>query len=321
MTQFKPLFFCILIGLIGLSSFGVNAQQNETNNEQNGVNAQQNQIYVITTFDYPGVGNSITPFAINERGDIVGDNVDSAGVRRGFRRRVNGSFTSIVAPGDTGNFTRARGINNSRTITGDFFTLATNTYHGYFLNGTTYTQYDFGGPFSTAVYGINDAGDFVGVFGSLVQPNRAFVKIGGTATTIIIPGAYDSYGYDINSSNRAVGSYRDLALVDHGFIRSSNGTLTNPVDFPGSASTSLNGINGQGRIVGSYTDALGRQHGLFRKNANKYVSFDYPGAVSTSLNGINDFGFIVGRYTDAAGIRHGFLACVRGGEDGDDDHD
>ncbi len=120
-----------------------------------------------------------------------------------------------------------------------------------------------------------------------------------------------------------MGSYRDLALKDHGFIRSSNGTLTNPVDFPGSATTVLNGINGQGRIVGSYTDTLGRQHGLYRKNSNKYVSFDYPGAVSTSLNGINDFGFIVGRYTDNAGIRHGFLAWVRGGGGGggDDDDD
>lgn len=307
MTKFKPSFICILIAFIGVFAVGVNAQQN--------------QIFVITTFNYPGAGNSTTPFGINERGDIVGDYVDSAGVRRGFRRRIDGRFTAIVAPGDTGNFTRARGINNSRTITGDFLTLATNTFHGYFLNGTTFTQYDFGGPFSTAVVGINDAGDFVGAFGSLVQPNRAFVNIGGTTTAIVIPGQYDSFGGDINSSNRSVGVYRDLTLVNHGFIRSSNGTLTNPVDFPGSASSVLNGINRQGRIVGSYTDALGQQHGFFRKNANKYVSFDYPGAVSTSLNGINDFGFIVGRYTDNAGIRHGFLAWVRGGGGGDDDDD
>ncbi len=112
-----------------------------------------------------------------------------------------------------------------------------------------------------------------------------------------------------SNSNRVVGSYRDQAFLDHGFIRRRNGTLTFPVDYPGSISTILNGINDQGWIVGSYTDAAG-QHGLFRKNANTYVSFDFPGATATSLNGINDFGFIAGRYTDSAGLRHGFVAWV-----------
>ena len=110
MTKFKPLIICILIAFIG--EFTVS------------INAQQNQIFVITTFDYPGAGNSTTPAAINERGDIVGDYVDSSNGRRGFRRRIDGTFSTIVAPGDTGNFTRARGINNSRRISGDFFTLA-----------------------------------------------------------------------------------------------------------------------------------------------------------------------------------------------------
>ena len=319
MTQFKPLFFCILICFIGVFAIGINAQHNHTS------------ILVITTFDYPGAGNSTTPFGINERGDIVGDYVDSAGVRRGFRRRIDGSFTTIVPPGttgvppgQTGTFTRAHGINNPRTIVGDFFNGPTNAFHGYFLNGTTFSQYDIGvigGPFSTEIFGINDDGNFVGIFGSSVQHNRGYVNIGGTAAIVTIPAAFDSEADAINKSNRVVGTYRDAGLLDHGFIRSSNGTLTNPVDFPGAHTTLLRGINSQGSIVGRYTDASGHEHGLFRKNANTYVSFDYPNSFGTSLNGINDFGFIVGRYTDAAGIRHGFVAWVRGGGDDDDDDD
>ncbi len=47
--------------------------------------------YVVATFDYPGPGNSTTLFGINERGDIVGDYLDSSSVRRGFVRRLNGT--------------------------------------------------------------------------------------------------------------------------------------------------------------------------------------------------------------------------------------
>src|SRR5262245_25556654 len=41
-------------------------------------------INVITTFDYPGTGNSTLPQKINERGDIIGVFIDSTGVSRGF---------------------------------------------------------------------------------------------------------------------------------------------------------------------------------------------------------------------------------------------
>ena len=296
MMYLKLLFVGVLIGFIGLFPTSLSAQQNQI------------PIFVVGTFDYPGAGNSTTAFDINERSDIVGNYVDANNVRRGFVRHLNGNVMTIVAPGDTGNFTRASGVNNNQTIVGDFFNVADNAFHGYILQNGVFTRYDFGGPFSTAIYKINDAGNFVGAFGSVVQPNRGFVNIGGTAATINIPGAFDSYAYDITNANRVVGSYRDGSLTDHGFIRSAGGTLTNPVDFPGSSSTILYGINNRGWIVGSYTDAQGRAHGLFRKNANTIVSFDFPNAVGTSLNGTNDFGFIVGRYTDASGIRHGFAA-------------
>jgi hypothetical protein len=50
-------------------------------------------IEVITTFDYPGTGNSTEPQKINERGDVVGAYIDSLGVTRGFVRFSDGSFS------------------------------------------------------------------------------------------------------------------------------------------------------------------------------------------------------------------------------------
>src|SRR6476646_1117245 len=58
--------------------------------------ASSGSIQVITTFDYPGTGNSTLPQKINERGDVVGEFVDSSGVARGFVRFSNGSFSDPI---------------------------------------------------------------------------------------------------------------------------------------------------------------------------------------------------------------------------------
>jgi hypothetical protein len=63
------------------------------------------------------------PQKINERGDIVGVFIDSNGVARGFVRFSDGSFSApIVDPNDTVGFTEGRGINNPRTVVGDYVT-------------------------------------------------------------------------------------------------------------------------------------------------------------------------------------------------------
>ena len=192
--QLRKLFFCVMVGFIGLIPVSVFAQPNS--------------IHVITTFDYPGTGNSTTPFGINGHGDIAG-RYESGGVTRGFVRFRNGTFSSpLVAPNDTGGFTAGFGINNARTVGGESFTLATNTFHGFLWNNGVFTTFDFGGPVSTAVTGVNDAGNFTGAFGSTILPNKGFVNIGGTSTAIIVPGAFDSVAYGINSSNRVVGQKR-----------------------------------------------------------------------------------------------------------------
>src|SRR5262245_40618614 len=83
--------------------------------------AKSGSIEVITTFDYPGTGNSTLPQKINEKGDIVGEFIDSSGVVRGFVRFSDGSFSApIVDPNDNVGFTEGRGINNRGTVDGDY---------------------------------------------------------------------------------------------------------------------------------------------------------------------------------------------------------
>ena len=169
--------------------------------------ANSGSIEVITTFDYPGTGNSTLPQKINERGDIVGEFIDSNGVTRGFVRFSNGSFSApIVDPNDTVGFTEGRGINNPGTVCGDYATSDGNQ-HGFFLSGGTFTGYDVPGALTTDVLGINDPGDFTGGFSNDDVIFQAFVSHGGTITSFSVPGAVLTLAYQINNSKQLVVGY------------------------------------------------------------------------------------------------------------------
>src|SRR4026207_1386893 len=125
----KQLFISILAVLFVFPLMGTFGQQA----------APSGSIEVITTFDYPGAGNNTLPQKINERGDIVGVFIDSSGVTSGFVRFSNGSFSApIVDPNDTVGFTEGRGINNTRTVAGDY-AIADGTIHPVFPAGGTFT--------------------------------------------------------------------------------------------------------------------------------------------------------------------------------------
>lgn len=269
-------------------------------------------IQVIETFDYPGGAGTLTrPQKINDTNEIVGEYVDGSGAVRGFVRARNGGFTPpIVEPNDNSNFTEGRGINNAKTVVGDYLN---GTYHGFFLTGSTYTEFDVAGSTSTEVLGINNAGDFSGNYTASDGTAQAFVDVGGTLDSFTVSGASLIAAYQLNRTNDSVGYFVDSGGINHGFFRQGDGTLNAPIDPPGSTGTILFGINDQRWMVGRYVDNAFVTHGLFFIFPNKFVSFDYPGATFTSLNGVNKKGFICGRYTDASGIEHGFLARVRQG--------
>src|SRR6266487_530597 len=110
-------------------------------------------IRVITIFDYPGTGNLTLSQKINDATDIVGYYVDlSNAADRGFVRFANGNFSApIVEPNDTCIDTRARGINNSRLVCGEYYNGADCSAHGYFLMGNNFSECDVPGYVDTVV--------------------------------------------------------------------------------------------------------------------------------------------------------------------------
>jgi hypothetical protein len=301
----KQIFISILAVLFVFPLMGTFAQQPPNSGF----------IEVITTFDYPGTGNSTLPQGINERGDIVGIYIDSNAVNRGFVRFADGTFSAPIVEPKTIGFTQARGINSSGTVCGDYFGSDLNL-HGFFLANGTFTEYDVPGASNTLVQGINDPADFAGPFGdSFNGPFQAFVSVGGNITSFSVPGAISTLAFQLNNSNQLlVGYYIDSSGILHGYFRDANGALHFPIDPPGSTQTVLFGPNDRNWVVGRYADSPDPDmaHGLFFVPPNNFFTFDYPGSTFTSLNGINDQGLICGRYNDASGIAHGFLARVRG---------
>jgi len=299
----KHIIISILAVLFVFPVMGTYAQQA----------ASSGSIEVITTFDYPGAGNQTLPQKITERGDVVGEYVDSNGVARAFVRFSDGSFSDpIVDPNDAVGFTEGRGINNARLVNGDY--VASDGFvHSFFLSNGTFTEYDVPNTVQTNLLSVNDAGNFTGAFdpdGSGIF--QAFVSIGGILTSWTVPGAVGTLAYEINNSNQlAVGYYIDGSGVLHGYYRDANGTLHFPVDPSGSVATVLFGLNSRNWVVGRYFDGS-VTHGFFFLAPNSFFTFDYPGSTFTSLNGINDQGVICGRYVDSSGTAHGFLARVRG---------
>lgn len=270
------------------------------------------EITILATFDYPGAVNATVTYGINQHGEIAGYYSDSPGAVHGYTRSRSGVFSSpIVDPNDaSGATTDAAGINGAGTVDGFYYDSA-GVLHGFFLSKGTYTPYDYPGLDGTLLFGLNNAGDFCGAAGNNTTfITSAFVNIGGVPSLINVPaGSYNAIAYSINDSSEVVGYYEQVP-VTHGFLRSADGSVTAPLDYPGSLGTIPQSINNKGFIVGQYSDG----HHYFayvEKLPNRFISYHYPNAIDTAFTSINDKGEIAGYYMDSSGVIHGFAAQLR----------
>jgi probable HAF family extracellular repeat protein len=263
-----------------------------------------------STFDYPGGGNSTTPHSISNNGNIVGFFIDSNNARRGFQRSADGTFSPpLVHPNDTDNFSQARGINNDGLIVGSYRNPG--VFHGLILDNGVYSTYDYGGPVSTELYGVNDAGDAVGAYGSTVIPNVGiYLPHGGSAIEIQPPDSTRVFAYAINNNGQIVGQYDDASGKVHGYLRQADGTYST-IDYPDATLTTARSINDLGWVSGFYQNADGSFHGYVLIDG-VFVDIDQPAGKDTRAMAINNDGTIIGDFLDSPSgtLRHGFVAHI-----------
>ena len=278
--------------------------------------AQGITINVLETYDAPGgAGTQTRPQKINDSNNIAGIYLDTAGVSRGFYRFADGTFRDppIVEPNDTGNLTEAR-CNDNRDMIGGDYSTSDGVFHGFFLKGNRYQEFDISSAF-TIVLGLNNRGSAGSYIDDSTGIQSGFTDLGGTVTPVVVPGAAATLVYGINSSNAICGYTTDASAVTHGFYVDRRGRLQSPIDPAGSNGTILFAINDKNWMVGRYADFSGITHAFLLIPPAQFTIFDYPGSTFTSFNGINKNGFISGRYTDSSGIDHGFLAKANGAAD------
>ncbi len=171
--------------------------------------------------------------------------------------------------------------------------------HGFFLNGTKFTQFDVSGSSGTAVHGINNAGDFAGTLGSNGN-YRGFLSVAGKLTGFAVNGRPTEV-YGINQADTTVGYFINAqATAFHGFSRDSAGHYTQ-IDFPGSTSTACTSINDAGVITGFYVDTAGANHGFILDNGN------YKTSTLPYLAQLNNVGAFVGSSVTKTGQTVGII--------------
>lgn len=163
---------------------------------------------------------------------------------------------------------------------------------------------------NTNVYGENDAGDFVGLGIDDQYVITPFISVGGVIATFSLPGINDVVPRAINNLGQVAGYYTDGSFQQHGFFRDADGSLTYPIDFPGSTTTEIFGLNDRGLMVGSYNIA-GTQHAFVLQNGTRFISYDHPDGSATFFGSINNSRTICGYYSDAlTGFSHAFVARI-----------
>jgi hypothetical protein len=230
----------------------------------------------ITTFNAPGASSKIfaplyafaLPPGINPAGAVAGTYSDTSG-EHGFLRAKNGAFTTIDAPGSTGN-TEIFAINPSGVMVGDLFPGAAGFLR--FPNGSfaTIESPDVCPNSTFPSGGINPAGV---VAGSALDPSCSlqdqpgFVRTpDGTVTTFGAPPGFSSTNATaINPAGWITGlTWNDASFSGyHGFLRSPDG-VTTTFDPPGAVWTWPLGINPAGAIVGFLYDGNFVAHGFLR---------------------------------------------------------
>jgi probable HAF family extracellular repeat protein len=250
---------------------------------------------VFTTIDAPDASGSTLVLDLNDKGQLVGA-YDIEG--HGYLQDRGGNFTTIDHP-DGVEETVLTGINNRGQIVGGYLDT-TGTLRGFLRDQQGFTTIDVPGALGLAASKINDHGQIVGAYSTLTNRNHAFPVHGylldkGVVTRIDVPGAPHTNPIDIDNHGQIVGEYQDAAGIPHGFLRDTNGSITN-IDAPGATQGTLPlGINNQGEIVGSYFDDV-RRRGFLLSNGT-FTTTTAPGAFLETLPfDIDDRGQIVGFY-------------------------
>lgn len=269
-------------------------------------------------------------FGINEKGQISGQYVDSAGSFHAFLATPNGDgfdFTPISVKGrDTfvgflndrsemfGTYTANRhtGMENA------WIRLADGRIKKFAVSGAT------GGTFGQ---GLNNKGVLAGTYIDDNGVLHGFIRAKDGAVTLFdAPGAgtgadQGTEGLGINNLGEVSGTVHDSNDVSHGFVRRANGTFDPLIDVDGAGTGAGQGteaieIDDKGCVTGGFADSNDVRHGFIDCGGN-FTIVDAPHAGTAPFQGTVavehlEAGWAIGEYIDTDGVYHGYFRKKNG---------
>jgi hypothetical protein len=257
----------------------------------------------FTNFDTPGAIYGPTPLFINLEGAVVGYAFDANTLFHAFVRYPDGTLTLFAAPdsctGGTGGPGSSGGcygqeatyvnlggdsVGNFEDDSGNFvshgmirspggrFTIfdAPNAGTGQY-QGTGCPGCNMGVNYSGAIAGSTIDGNDV-FHGFLRSPDGKFITFEATGAGTAAgqgTGCFSDCPMSLNDSGEITGSYWDSDSVQHGFVRTPEGSFVT-IDPEGSVGTQPESINESGTIVGYYVDANVVYHGFIATPITNY---------------------------------------------------
>jgi hypothetical protein len=112
----------------------------------------------------------------------------------------------------------------------------------------------------------------------------------------------------INPAGTVTGNFADVRGVFHGFLHTSDGTITEFDPSADSQITFADAINPAGTIVGEFFSTAGFEHGFLRAPNGTITVFDPPGSLFTRPFDINPAGTVTGNFIPSGPFAaHGFV--------------
>jgi len=254
-------------------------------------------------------------YGLNNKGVIVGDYVDSAGIQHGMI--LNGTKLTkadrsdcLNSPGST--TIAFYGINSAGVAAG-WCTNSSSVQIGFTYSAGKFHDIKIAGSTGVEAIGINDKGAIVGSYFDSAGTQHGYLLVGKKLTKLDPPGVTSlATAWSINNKGvisvygaNSSGGYSSFTTAD-------NGKTYKAFHAPkeGSLGTAIHKINNKGDIVGTYFDSSNTSHGILF-HGGKFFSFDDPTAANTRGDGLNDTLVIVGRYGSGVFGGTGFEATAK----------
>jgi probable HAF family extracellular repeat protein len=248
--------------------------------------------------------------SINDAGEVTGFVLLPGEPNVHAFRYLNGVFTDVGALPGLSNEPYSIGwaINNGGTIAG-------NSNGGAWIVDPTGDMWRLKRQSAYAAYGINDAGDVVGLLAPVAptpNANHGFLFDGhsmielptldGDQSSVTIPSAVNSSRQVVGSAWRYAGSEQRAFLYENGVI-TDLGTLSDPA-YSGPRWSDAHAINNFGHVVGISDASVFIYRDGAMLDLNHLIEKD-PGGIwplVSTVQGINDAGQIAGTcYLDGPG--------------------